>query len=120
MIWPTILDSSWNNVINDISAQTLYPQDLSDNNLRFYKGVYLEPVIPGNDHFWWLQIDRSNEELGKISNNLLSNTIPEGLGRQTTMYRIASFEGPIPPLLVDLSAESFNTEPTKEIRQIGL
>ena len=44
-VWPTILDSSWNNVINDISAQTLYPQDLSDNNLRFYKGVYLEPVI---------------------------------------------------------------------------
>ena len=84
----TISDSSWNNTVYDqtkgvLEMSTRFP---SLTYLRYYNKVYLEPVVYGNRHTWWLQIDSDPLKRGQIENNLLSYTVPEGLGSSPFMY----------------------------------
>ena len=89
----TIPDSIWSDA-DDAEAfdQTLSYYDLSNvdqslANLRFYKKVYLEPITTNEKQFWWFQYpSRNPNNLGNISNNLLSNTIPPALGLVGSYY----------------------------------
>ena len=88
-----IPDSRWGDE-DDAEAfdQNLSSYDLSNvdeslSNLRFYKKVYLEPINTDEKQFWWFQYpSRDTDNLGKISNNLLSNTIPNALGSVGSYY----------------------------------
>lgn len=88
-----IPDSTWGNNSTDTAfEQNLSYYDLSHvdeslSNLRFYKKVYLEAITSDEKQFWWFQYpSRDTDNLGKISNNLLSNTIPNALGSVGSYY----------------------------------
>ena len=88
-----IPDSTWGiNSGDTVVEQELSYYDLSNidpslANLRFYKKVFLEPITFDEKQFWWLQSpSRDPLDKGKISNNLLSNTIPSSLGRIGSDY----------------------------------
>ena len=87
-----IPDSTWGNNSTDTAfEQNLSYYDLSNvdeslSNLRFYKKVYLEAITSDEKQFWWFQYpSRDTDNLGKISNNLLSNTIPNALGQSRVL-----------------------------------
>ena len=87
-LFSTVTDSSW---VTNIWDQSMSSQQIVDSlgnplPLRFYKRLYLNPVLNGKSQAWWL-LDASNVD-SIPENNVLKYTIPFGYdGASVSTFR---------------------------------